>query len=125
MFLAFFEKKIIVGKPNIRFGKINVDMLSGVEATVFLIYSCVIVIVIFLKGLEQLRLTHFTHFTFLYPLKTSENHRFSDVFRGYRNVTLDCNELIAGDIIILTKFLGIWHTMAHVNLLCTKDGIDT
>ena len=27
--------------------------------------------------------------TFLYPLKTSENHRFSDVFRGYRNVTLD------------------------------------
>ena len=27
--------------------------------------------------------------TFLYPLKTSENQRFSDVFRGYRNVTLD------------------------------------
>ena len=26
--------------------------------------------------------------TFLYPLKTSENQRFSDVFRGYRNVTL-------------------------------------
>ena len=26
--------------------------------------------------------------TFLYPLKTSENLRFSDVFRGYRNVTL-------------------------------------
>ena len=23
---------------------------------------------------------------FLYPLKTSENQRFSDVFRGYRNV---------------------------------------
>ena len=26
--------------------------------------------------------------TFLYPLKTSENGRFSDVFRGYGNVTL-------------------------------------
>ena len=26
--------------------------------------------------------------TFLYPLKTSENWRFSDVFRGYRNITL-------------------------------------
>ena len=23
--------------------------------------------------------------SFLYPLKTSENQRFSDVFRGYRN----------------------------------------
>ena len=27
--------------------------------------------------------------TFLYPLKMSENQRFSDVFTGYRNVTLD------------------------------------
>ena len=26
--------------------------------------------------------------TFLYPLKTSKNFRFSDIFRGYRNVTL-------------------------------------
>ena len=31
--------------------------------------------------------------TFLYPLKTSENLRFSDVFRGYKNLTLDINEL--------------------------------
>ena len=29
--------------------------------------------------------------TFLYPLKTSENRRFSDVFRGYKKVTLDIN----------------------------------
>ena len=29
----------------------------------------------------------------LYPLKTAENHRFSNVFRGYRNVTLDLNGL--------------------------------
>ena len=27
--------------------------------------------------------------TLLYPLKTSKNLWFSDVFRGYRNVTLD------------------------------------
>ena len=27
--------------------------------------------------------------TFLYPLKTSENQRFTDVFRGFINVTLD------------------------------------
>ena len=27
--------------------------------------------------------------TFLYRLKTSENQRFSDVFRRYKNVTLD------------------------------------
>ena len=32
--------------------------------------------------------------TFLYPLKTSENLRFSDVFRGYRNVTLGEHGLI-------------------------------
>ena len=31
--------------------------------------------------------------TFLYSLKTSENRRFSDVFRGYKNVTLDINGL--------------------------------
>ena len=31
--------------------------------------------------------------TFLYPLKTSENLRFSDVFRGYRKVTLGEYEL--------------------------------
>ena len=26
--------------------------------------------------------------TFLYPMKTSENQRFSNAFRGYTNVTL-------------------------------------
>ena len=31
--------------------------------------------------------------TFLYPLKTSEKHRFSDVLRWYENVTLDINKL--------------------------------
>ena len=30
----------------------------------------------------------------LYPLKTSENFRFSDVFRGYRSGTLVENRLI-------------------------------
>ena len=88
MFLALFRKRIIVGKPNTLFGKINLDMLSDGEATVFLIYPWVIVIFIFLKGLEKLNLT-------------------------------------AGVIIILTIFLGTRATMAHVKLLCTKDGIDT
>ena len=32
--------------------------------------------------------------TFLYPLKTSGKRRFSDVFRGYKNVTLDINGLM-------------------------------
>ena len=31
---------------------------------------------------------------FLYPLKTSESHRFSDVFRGYRKRPVKRNELI-------------------------------
>ena len=31
--------------------------------------------------------------TFIYPLKTSENHRFSDTSRGYRNETLSENGL--------------------------------
>ena len=31
--------------------------------------------------------------TFLYPLKTSEKLRFSDVFRGYKTVALDINGL--------------------------------
>ena len=26
-----------------------------------------------------------TNASFLYPLKTAENQRFSDIFRGYRN----------------------------------------
>ena len=28
------------------------------------------------------------YYKFLYPLKTSENQRFSDVFRGYRNAVV-------------------------------------
>ena len=34
-----------------------------------------------------------TNVSFLYPLKTSENRRFSDVFRGYRKGTLAWNRL--------------------------------
>ena len=43
--------------------------------------------------------------TFLYPLKTSENCRFSDVFREYKKVTLDINGLITHDHIKLTSTL--------------------
>ena len=39
-------------------------------------------------------LTHFSsNVLFLFPLKTSENVWFSDVFRGYRNETLGENRL--------------------------------
>ena len=31
---------------------------------------------------------------FLYPLKTSETFRFSDVFKGYGKATSTCNRLI-------------------------------
>ena len=36
--------------------------------------------------------------TFLYPLKTSENLRFSDVFMGYRNVKKEESESISNNI---------------------------
>ena len=36
-----------------------------------------------------------TNIPLLYPLKTLENRRFSDVFRGYRCATLIENELMA------------------------------
>ena len=45
---------------------------------------------------------YFPNVTFLYPLKTSENPRFSDVFRGYRNVTLGEYGLIR--LILEAKF---------------------
>ena len=35
---------------------------------------------------------------FLYPLKTSENKRFSDIFRGYRNRTPGWNVLTDSDV---------------------------
>ena len=41
--------------------------------------------------------------TFLYPLKTSEKRRFSDVFRGYQNETLDINGL-RKDIVLFIFF---------------------
>ena len=42
---------------------------------------------IFQRKDESVNLFH-TNVLFLYPLKTSENLRFSDVFGGYRNRTL-------------------------------------
>ena len=48
--------------------------------------------------------------TFLYSLKTWENRRFSDVFRGYRNVTL-------GEY-GLTKFPRIERSENHKVTLC-------
>ena len=40
-------------------------------------------------------LIHFLPIVYLYtPLNTSEESRVSDVFRGYRNIPLEINELI-------------------------------
>ena len=44
---------------------------------------------------------------FLYPLKTSENRRFSDVFRGYKKGTLIWNGLISSLIQQLWSFCVI------------------
>ena len=44
---------------------------------------------------------------FIYPLKTSENKRFSDVFRGYKKGTLETNGLmffIVGKAFVINTF---------------------
>ena len=45
--------------------------------------------------------------TFLYLLKTSEKRRFYDVFRGYKNVTLDINELREQPVEVFSEYLII------------------
>ena len=47
------------------------------------------------EELEEIKLLNLKNIHFyIYPLKTSEKPTFSDVFRGYKNVTLDINGLI-------------------------------
>ena len=50
---------------------------------------------------------------FLYPLKTSENLRFSDVFKGYRNVVLAWKGLMGEFSMLIVKFEHLttywWH----------------
>ena len=48
-----------------------------------------------------------TNVPLLYPLKISENRRFSDVLRGYRSGTLVANELIWTLISLLLNFLNV------------------
>ena len=36
---------------------------------------------------------------FLYPLKTSQSHRFSDIFRGYRIGTLAQSTVVKVDVV--------------------------
>ena len=45
--------------------------------------------------------------TFLYLLKTSEKRRFYDVFGGYKNVTLDINELREQPLEVFSEYLII------------------
>ena len=47
-----------------------------------------------------------TNVPLLYPLKTSENQRFSDVFRGYRSGTLIENELNFGYVSTSTTYIS-------------------
>ena len=61
------------------------------------------------------------HIPFLYPLKTSENLKFSDVFRGYRNGTLAWIGLI--HFVSLISFYNTWkHQKARGFHLHLTDG---
>ena len=53
-----------------------------------------------------------TNVPLLYPLKTSENLRFSDVFRGYRSATLVANEFKKASMKFATiiKIALIYHS---------------
>ena len=44
----------------------------------------------FISTIDSLTISSYV--PLLYPLKTSEHQPFSDIFWGYRNQTLDCNE---------------------------------
>ena len=58
---------------------------------------------------------------FLYPLETSENQGFSDVFRGYRNGTLTWNELIyilVNIIFSINQTCWLVSLILKVNLPC-------
>ena len=46
---------------------------------------------------------------FWYPLKTSENQRFSNVFRGYRNRSVAWNELIIKILLSFPKRFFFFH----------------
>ena len=63
--------------------------LIGLIHDVLLEFSKHVDSLIRLLKLQNLLNPFYSSVTFLYPLKTSENLWFSDVFRGYRNVTLD------------------------------------
>ena len=49
--------------------------------------------------------------TFSYPLKTSENLRFSDVFRGYKKVTLDINRLMTPWVFLILSWLVYFESL--------------
>ena len=65
-------------------------------------------------------LTHFhlTNVPLLYPLKTSENRRFSDVFKGYRSGTLVVNGLIQ------KSFMKIYFVLWMVSQKFSKEDHD-
>ena len=57
-----------------------------------------------------------TNVPLLYPLKTSENFRFSDVFRGYRSGTLVENGFTTNKTMcnsIINGFLTTYYEQSH------------
>ena len=79
---SFFGPYFPVFSPNA--GKYGPEKSPYLD-TFHVVYKQLVFKIKFVK--QPLELNPFkSNVTFLYPLKTS---RFSDVFRGYRNVTLD------------------------------------
>ena len=59
------------------------------------------------QNLSEIMLNHYSPLLLFYAWKHQKNYRFSDVFRGYRKATLDCNGLssfkkLAGTFISLS-----------------------
>ena len=51
---------------------------------------------------------------FLYPVKISENQRFSNIFRGYRNGTVGQNGLITMSKRLIMLFQGLFKSSSNI-----------
>ena len=68
--------------------------LSSLERFIFFLrHFCDDINNNYFSALNQIKLTHFMPLISLIPLKTSENHRFSDVSRGYQKRSVAWNGL--------------------------------
>ena len=90
-----------VGKPPLTKQRSIICLRFTIKTTKVYNKNVILVSGIFIKTSRKTEVdilmcvTHFSPMFYFYiPLKTSENQRFSDVFRGYRNVTLRQNVLV-------------------------------